>query len=261
MKRLIITADDFGLGRGVTEGIVQAIECGLVGQASVMACHPGAAAHVRPWADKLAGRLGVHLQLTGGRPCLDPSEVPSLVDAEGLFPRSWREIERPDPDQVRREWRAQIERVRSWGIEPSHLDSHHHVHQRPDVFLVYSELAREMGAPVRTAGRLMTRLLRTQGIACADYCEIGWGSGPPTEERLLELVERAFESLDGRGAVELVCHPGRVDEELTSHSTYVGQRAEELEVLCSPRLARKLAEAGIEVTPVSALSGEVNRVE
>ncbi len=256
MRRLILTADDFGLGPGVTAGIVRAMDRGLVGQASIMACHPGAAEHVRPWAGRLAGRLGVHLQLTAGQPCLKPAEVPSLIGREGRFPRSWRQLTRLDPKQVEREWRAQIERVKSWGICPSHLDSHHHVHQRPDVFLIYCQLARELGLPARTADHLMTRLLRAEGVVCADYCEINWSARPLSVDGLIALVKEGFARLDGRGTMELVCHPGEVDEELKTHSTYVAQRARELEVLCSPRLARRLVEMEVQVTPLGELKGE-----
>ena len=85
MVQLYFSADDFGLTDGVARGIVSSIRDGVVATTSAMVCVLDAATHLQRWSAALPGRIGGHLQLTGGRPCLPPERVPSLVDASGDF--------------------------------------------------------------------------------------------------------------------------------------------------------------------------------
>ena len=256
MRRLIINADDFGLSDGVCLGILEAMDQGAVTSTTGMACAPGSLARLERWADRVAGRIGVHLQLTNGRPCLEAAETPSLVDESGNFPLSWRGLKRCDPDEVGAEWRAQIERIKALGIEPTHLDSHHNVHLKPEIFPVYCDLAKEAGLPARAGGmRLIPELLKINKVDCANYAEIELSSGPITLERLLDLLERAFERCGGAGVVELMCHPGRVDDELRAQSHYLENREAELAILCRPDLSERIAALGIELVGQVALSG------
>ncbi|HEY6139354.1 MAG TPA: ChbG/HpnK family deacetylase, partial [Thermoanaerobaculia bacterium] len=150
MKRLIVTADDFGMTDGVCAGIVEAMERGIVTQTSAMVCRAGDAERVRRWAPRVRGRLGVHLQITDGTPCLPPDRVRSLVDALGAFPRSRKELMHPDPMEVKEEWRAQWQRARQLGFEPAHFDSHHHVHMSFLLLPAIAAVARAAGAGARS---------------------------------------------------------------------------------------------------------------
>ncbi len=131
MRRIFLNADDFGLTNGVTRGIARAMLEGIVTTTSAMPCVPGSPERVSAALGPVNGRVGAHLQLTDGVPCCDPREIPSLVNGEGRFPRSWNDLaaDRLNPDEIRKEWTAQIDRVLDWGIRPSHLDTHHHVHR------------------------------------------------------------------------------------------------------------------------------------
>lgn len=260
MKRLILNADDFGLTDGVTAGIVEAIEQGIVTSTTAMVCVAGAAERLRQWGPRLPGRVGAHLQLTDGRPCLPASEVPSLAGADGLFPRSRRDVRAPAPEEVRREWEAQLARLRSFGIQPSHLDSHHHIHFEPAIFPVFLEVARAQGLPVRSSRRF-TRQLRERGLACPDLGVTEWYQESLTAGHLLEIVDRAFASLRGEGTVELMCHPGHSDAELAKLSSYVADRDEELAALCSPEVKEGLASRGVELVSMSALSAATPQPE
>jgi predicted glycoside hydrolase/deacetylase ChbG (UPF0249 family) len=155
-------------------------------------------------------------------------------------------------DEVRREWEAQLERLRSLGIEPTHLDSHHHIHFEPTVFPAFLEVAKAHGLPVRSSRRF-TRQLRERGLACPDLGVTDWYGDPLTANHLLEIVDEAFASLRGEGTVELMCHPGRADSELAKLSSYVADREGELEVLCSQEVKEGLAQRGVERVPMSAL--------
>lgn len=261
MKRLIINADDFGLTVGVTTGIVESILRGAVCSTSAMCCRPEFLENIARQMRAVEGRIGVHLQLTDGIPCCESGEVASLVNERGEFPRSRRDMKPLCADDVRREWRAQIERVLSLGIRPAHLDTHHHVHVMPVAFDVYCELAATYRLPARTMTKMMTERLRARGVSCADYCETGWYGGGLTPETLTRHVLRAFAQLGGEGTIELMCHPGVVDEELKRRSKYVSEREDELRALCAPELPQLLSEAGVELITASALSGASPQAE
>jgi predicted glycoside hydrolase/deacetylase ChbG (UPF0249 family) len=247
LRRLVINADDFGLTNGVTAGIVEAMRRGVVSATTAMVCHPGVEENLRRWTLEVEGRVGLHLQLTDGEPCAEPSSVATLLDGAGRFPRHWRDLGRPDPEEVRREWNAQMERITGLGIRPTHLDTHHHVHRLPGVFAAFADIASAYGLPARALSPRMADALRARGVACADFCETSWPGGRYEPEAFRAAVERAFDLVGGRGAVELMCHPGYADEELARKSTYAAEREEELRALCDPRLRAVLEEAGVEV--------------
>lgn len=252
MKQLIVNADDFGLTAGVSRGVLRAMRKGVVSSTSAMVCDPAAVALLTRHAEALKGRAGIHLQLTDGLPCAGSDRVPSLVTPEGCFPRFPEELGTLDPGEIRIEWRAQLELFLQSGLTPSHVDSHHHVHGLPEVFEIYREIAKRSAVPARTLSPEMTEALRSCGIRCADYCETGWLGADATFGTLLDLVRAAFERCGGRGVVELMCHPGYADSLLSTRSVYVSAREEELQILCSGRLARRIGQLGVEVAGMGA---------
>ncbi len=239
---MIINADDFGLTAGVTAGIRAAMLCGAVTSTSVMACVPGSLERTAEYANELRGRIGVHLQLTDGIACCQ--NVPSLVDEEGCFPRSWRDIKNLDRDEIHREWCGQMERVLAAGIRPSHIDTHHDVHRFPVAFKVYCHLASEYGLSARTLGPVHTAELRRWGVRCTDAFETAWGGEDLTTKGLLQCAERAF-ALTECESIELMTHPGFCDDDLRRKSGYTDDRERELEALCDPELRALLDKAGV----------------
>lgn len=245
MRRLFVNADDFGLTDGVSQGILAAMAAGVVAGTTAMVCVPGGVERLARLGPAVAGRVGLHLQLTGGSPCLPAAMVPSLVTEAGTFPRKKIAVQDVDPDEVRREWRAQLARFRATGLRPSHLDSHHHIHKRPEVFPVFLELARELGVPARALSGDMRQALAAAGVPCADACVTGFFGEDLLAARLLDLVDAAFAELGGAGVVEVMAHPGRSDAELAAISTYAAGREEELRVFTDPGLAKALVDRGI----------------
>jgi len=155
-RRLIVSADDFGLTAGVDRGILAAVAAGSVTSVGVMGNLVDPAALAALAAARAGVSIGVHLNLTTGRPLCAPDEVPSLVDASGGF-RSLASLARHAltgrirAAEVARELRVQIARVRSLGVQVDHLDSHEHVHLLPGVIGAVVSLAREVGG-----GRMRT---------------------------------------------------------------------------------------------------------
>ena len=102
-RRVIFNADDFGLTDGVCRGIREAASAGIVTATTAMVCTEGARDRLVEWgrSPSLAGRIGVHLQLTQGHACLPPAEIPSIVDPAGTFPESPADVVNVDPGHVR----------------------------------------------------------------------------------------------------------------------------------------------------------------
>ncbi|WP_448629518.1 ChbG/HpnK family deacetylase [Cellulomonas soli] len=154
-RLLVVTADDLGLTDGVCRAVHRAHVDGVVTATSLLAvgrAFDTAAAMLR---DTPTLDLGAHLALVGeDPPLLSAREVPTLVVAGGGFPLSYRTVVarglagRIDPDDVRRELAAQLDRVLGLGLPVTHLDTHQHTHLWPVVAQVVAELAVARGVPV-----------------------------------------------------------------------------------------------------------------
>ena len=144
-RKIIVNADDFGLTGDVTCGILAAHRNGQVSSTTLMVNTPGTEGAVEAAADHPDLGVGLHFNLTEGRPL---ATVPSLVDVNGRFllrgellRRTFRR--RIDPDDVTRELDAQLTRFHDLGLTPTHLDSHQHVHMAPWIFRAMEPVLRD----------------------------------------------------------------------------------------------------------------------
>src|SRR5882724_7221243 len=85
MKKLIVNADDFGLTEGVNRAVIQGHVCGIITSASLLANGAAFDSAVAMGTTHAKLGVGVHLNLTQGRPIVSPGEIPSLVDSQGYF--------------------------------------------------------------------------------------------------------------------------------------------------------------------------------
>lgn len=247
MRYLLVQADDFGMSEGVTAGIVEAMDRGIVTGASAMVCDRNHRAIISRWASSVRGRIGIHLQLTDGTPLSRPERVPSLVDESGRFPRRRDQLKAPHRDEILLEWRAQMQALRDLGIEPNHLDTHHTVHQLPVVVEAYRALSEENHLPVRGASYEFNRQMRDRGIPCAHQYTCLWTGQPVKPEAFCRALRVFALYTPDPGYVEIGCHPAHVDDELARSSRYTTRREEELAVLCDPQLRRSIEELGYEL--------------
>ncbi|GEM_PF-224278 len=150
---LIINADDYGLHPSVDDAILQCYAAGVLSSASLMVNQP----HWQAAANKAQAAglpLGLHFNLTLGRPLSHPAQVPGLVDADGCFVPRRRLIARLLAGQtrfaeVRRELKAQCRAFEQAGLAMDHLDSHQHVHAHPRVLQTVAEYAQAQNVPLR----------------------------------------------------------------------------------------------------------------
>ena len=175
--RLVLHADDFGMSRAVSNGVLRGFQQGLLTSTAVLANAPdaddtrameapcratgrrGTAVAAGPAATRRQHQpfdLGVHLNLTQGRPLgRYPAE---LLDERGCFPgvvrgcfRLWRWSDRFRA-AIRGELERQIGFVCDCGLRPMHLNGHQYIEMLPAVAHMMPELmARFDIARVRVA--------------------------------------------------------------------------------------------------------------
>lgn len=281
MKRLIVNADDCGMHPGITGGILAAHRDGIVTSTTVVASREVDLAPVRA-ALAAAPRLGVglHLDITWGRPCLPADDLPGLVDGSGRFRSAGALLPvlgRIDPGILARELEAQLARFEDGlGRAPDHLDYHQHlVCFSPGMFRAVREVAARRRLPMRSAGHF------THGDSLAAFVRriedenrvsLGLGAGAALDDlaaRLLAVVQavpvptgpdRVITSFYGRGATlphlleilhslgpgttELMCHPALPGAPAEGYP----ERARELEILTDSVVRRALDDLGIALT-------------
>ena len=187
-RLVIISCDDLGSCHAANVGVSRALHEGVATCASLMVPAPWsrhAAACARPGDD-----LGVHLTLNAEHHAYrwgPITHAPSLLSGDGGFPRTIDDLwEHADPDEVRRELRAQVERAIAWGIDVTHLAPHlTAITLRPEFFDIYLELAVDLRLPFRLpstiteeqAGFPFRRLAAEEGVVFPDHFDHDWRAG------------------------------------------------------------------------------------
>ncbi len=251
--RVIFNADDYNLTPGVTRGILKAHGDGVVRSASFMVNLP----HVEESAELLKTHpdlnIGLHVNLTFGRPVTDPVEVASLIDDDGVF---WRKpgmlMEFARMEHIRCEITAQLKLAQKIGLKLTHLDSHHHVHQfEPGIHQILVDMAREEGLAVRSVDEDMKKVCQKAGVpTCDSFCGEFYAGGVS-----LECLDGVFSRLS-EGFHEVMCHPGEHDSLLSSASSYNESRAREVNLLTSGDLVQLMKKYNI----VPAGWGDLSRI-
>ncbi len=151
-EHTILSADDFGISPGVNAAVLEAHVKGSLQRASIMANMPHfgeAVQMVRREAQNL--QIGLHANLSLGKPLLPADEVSLLVDHQGEFKRDflgylllpWMVDRNQLYRQVENELEQQIKKCLDAGLRLQHLDSHRHVHAIPWIFDILAGLAKK----------------------------------------------------------------------------------------------------------------------
>jgi chitin disaccharide deacetylase len=211
-RRLIINADDFGLSAGVNQGILEAHIRGVVTSTSLMVY--GAA------AERAAADARRHRELSVGLHFVEDG----TADLD-------------DHTQLTRAFKQQLERFRALvGADPTHVDSHHHVHAEEDRLSAFADLTTPLGVPLRHDGRIA----HVGGF----YGQWEYGVTDLAHVRapfLLHLVATEVPE----GVTELACHPARVIGDF--NSLYLNERAVELQTLTTPGLRDDIEALGVQL--------------
>ena len=275
MKRLILSADDFGIAPEVNEAIERAHRDGILRSTSLMVSAPAMqdAVERARRLPKLA--VGLHVVLVYGRPSLPVDKVPDLVDERGEFPTDlvragFQFFLRPAARrQLEAEVRSQFERFASTGLSLDHVDAQCHMHVHPTIFRMILRIGRDYGLRAiriprepfalsyRAAGdrfgarlgnaaltepwlALMRARARRSGLASNDYAFGVNDPGAMTESRVMRLIEGLPD-----GVTEIFFHPATGPVAGADAGTERFARAEELAALTSDKVRGAIDRAAI----------------
>jgi hopanoid biosynthesis associated protein HpnK len=234
LRRLIVTADDFGAAEAVNDAVEEAHRNGVLTAASLMVSGAAAADAVRRARAMPSLRVGLHLVLVEGKPVLPMREVPDLVDGTGHFRT---DMARAGAamfflPKVRRQLAAEIEAqfaaFAATELPLDHVNAHKHFHLHPTIADLMVKLGKRHGAKgarvplepqsilaridrqgtsasvaltVPFAGLLRGKLRRAGIAAPNQIFGLSW-SGAMRTERLMGLIAHLPEGLS-----EIYMHP------------------------------------------------------
>lgn len=198
MPRLIINADDLGYSPAVNRAIADLFEAGLITSASLLVNQPFSEAGAEIALRNPGLSVGVHLNLSKGRPLLPPEEVASLVDEAGRFWRSNHLYRRAllgqvDWDEAAQELDAQVRWALQRGLQIDNLDAHVHFHVLPAARRLTVELAGRYGVRAWRTPEPLATLLPSKLWNDLSALRLTWG------EKLSGIVDEA----DNRGIVAI----------------------------------------------------------
>lgn len=253
---LIVNCDDLGMHESVNTAVIEAIERGIASSCSLMVPCPGAPRAMRMLRDRPDIPFGIHLTLVRDAehlrwgPLSAKGTVASLLDERGELFTAGRRAEllaRARPDEVEREFRAQLAAVADAGLTPTHLDWHCLADGgSQDIFELTVALAGEYGLAVRVwldGGR---RAARGRGLPVVDH----------------DFLDSFALDIDGRaaryaellralppGLTEWAVHPGLGDERSRAAEPGGGWRVRHGDhaFLTSPDARQLLRDEGIVV--------------
>src|SRR5262245_7914659 len=157
-KYLIVNADDFGMSLGVNEGVFEAFEKGVLTSASLMVRGPEARAAANYARNNPILSIGLHLDLGEW-----------VLTGEG-----WRQsdavVALDHPVALAAEIEIQLCTFRDlMGTDPTHLDSHQHVHRRDPVRSILASTAYKLGVELRHCSSAIRYCGRFYGQSKSGY--------------------------------------------------------------------------------------------
>lgn len=233
-RTLIVNADDFGRSPAINRGVVRAHREGIVTSASLMVRYEDAADAAAAARDNPTLSVGLHLDMA------------EWELHEGDWRASYELMPCGGSTELAAELLRQLERFRELtGGDPTHIDSHQHVHRDEPLRSVAAEAADRLGVPLRHASPIR-------------YCGAFYGQGrhgAPMPEALHPAALAALIRDLPAGVTELCCHPS---ESVDFPSSYASERPIELRALCDPGVQRTIRESEIRLCSFRQLRGQLS---
>jgi chitin disaccharide deacetylase len=232
---LIVNADDFGLSPGVNDGVARTHEQGIVTSASLMVRGQSAAEAAAYARGKPSLSVGLHFDLG------------EWEYRDGEWRLAYQVVPLDDQDATRAEASAQLDGFRTlMDREPTHLDSHQHLHVGNGAAEVLADLGRELEIPVRHLTQHVSYTGQFYGQSDKGY--------PHPEAITVSSLSELIASMPP-GVTEIGCHPATA---IDFDSVYSGERVTEVEVLCDPGLRDVLAREQIKLCSFAELNATRN---
>jgi predicted glycoside hydrolase/deacetylase ChbG (UPF0249 family) len=272
MLKLIINADDFGYSKRVNKAILESFNSGIVRSTSLMPNGESFEHAIKIIKSNSDLDIGVHLTLLDGVSILKSYRIASLITDGDYFHKNAIDFAKKyflgkiSFDEVRNELSAQIGKLLDYGIKPSHIDSHQHIHILPGILEIVIELAKKfkikfIRLPQESFRKYMlldsnsfTRLLqmvavnfycsksKNKSFFTTDYFAGFYFGGKLDRNNLMTLINH----LPNSGTCELMCHPGLDKNNVLGENQY--RRVEEADALSDPEIMNLLKLKNIEIT-------------
>jgi len=280
-KRLIINADGYGFTYGNNRAILEVLEKGFVQSVSVNVTWPAVEQVKILVSDFPHISIGIHLNLSVGPSVLPAEEIPSLVTSSGEFHGSnFPRLAcrgKLNPDEMRWELAAQVDKLRDLGVQITHWDSHQGRHLYPGFFEAVLEVAKEKGIrATRTHSyyiltpqknrlksiskyylkhprNVITHSIAAYRMYCVRHAGFvmpdrrlvigGLGAGAAYSSESWEVL--LHEMPQGLNFIE--CHPGYIDDDLLRYSRLVASREKEREMFCNHDWLSKAKEFMVDI--------------
>jgi len=217
---------------------------------------------------------GAHLAIVGeDPPLLTAAEVPTLVNRRGRFPLTYRTVVaraaagRVDPDDIRRELRAQLDRIRDAGVHVTHANCHQHLHLWPAIGVVVAELAAQDNipsvraptsrsrGPVGLTVRRLSGRLRGQLEGAGLHCTAGYAGLDEAGRMNPARLARAVSAVAAEGIGEITVHPGEPDDPARARFQWHYQWEGELDMLTDQRTRQMLRDHDVELASFRDVNG------
>jgi len=212
-RRLIVNADDFGQAPGINDGVIRCYERGILTSASLMVRWPEARAAAKYAREARGLSVGLHIDL--GEWAYRNGEWVPLYSVTAI----------DDPGAVRTEVLQQLETFRRLiGSDPTHLDSHQHVHRLTPVDRIVGDIGESLGIPIRQQGDAIRHI--------GSFYGQGAKGEQLTDRVTVEHLRTIIEALP-IGTTEVGCHPGTGRD---APGMYIVEREQEVAVLCDPEV-------------------------
>lgn len=220
--KLIINADDCGKSTSVNAAIRRYIDAGKLTSTTIMANMEdldGAAKLYEDYKTKVS--FGVHLNLTEGKPLLKSE----LLLSKGLYIQDGNDVyfnlskyrnklyNSDVLNELYNELCAQVDRIMDYGINISHIDSHHHIHTSLLLISLLPKLSHHFGI-------YKIRRMRNFAPNISGFNKIlrdSWAKIIKCENKQIKvpdyfgIYEEWYDSgrkIVPNQVVELMCHPG-----------------------------------------------------
>lgn len=158
---VIVNIDDIGMHKDETEASFEVLRFGIVKSGSIMVPCSNLNQVIKLWQENPEIDMGIHLTLTcewgekhPWKPVLSKIDVPSLYNPRGImWPDISELLQHAKLKEIAMELEAQINRILTAGLKPSHLDDHMDLHNHVDFFSIIMELSRKYNLPMRARKR------------------------------------------------------------------------------------------------------------
>ena len=226
-RYLIVNADDFGQSLGVNRGIIEAHEHGIVTSTSMMVRWPAAVEAAAYGREHPELSIGLHFDLYEW----------TYQEESWKWEPLYEVVPANDITAVAEELSRQLEMFRQLlGRDPTHIDSHQHVHRAEPICSIVVDAARSLGVPLRDC----SPEIRYSGEFYGQT-----GQGYPLPEYISVDALLSILAALPPGITELGCHPGLGDD--LPGIMYRKERAEEVKTLCDPQVRAAIVAEGIEL--------------